>query len=322
MCRLCDRGEPQHHGRDATGGGGRNPRRHWLKTGGAIAASAGTLALFRPATTQAKDDREPEDSGRRGRRYVIRGGAVMSMDPTVGDFARGRRAGRGQEDPRRRPQPARRRRGGDRRARPHRDAGLHRHAPPPVRDGAAQLPRRRHPDQRRLGHAERRPELFRVHPADVRAGLPAAGRLHQRAVRRPLRSSTTASRRCTTSRRSITRRSTPTPRSRRCSIPAAAPPSAISRARATSPATSIRTTRPASSSSGSLERPARPMIMGGEVYLPGYETGLDDRPRSSASRSRRTSSSPFGIRPIFDELAAGRRRQRHFGIGPTTCSST
>ena len=45
---------------------------------------------------------------------------------------------------------------GDRRARPHRHAGLHRHASPPVRDGAAQLPRRRHPDQRRLGHAERR----------------------------------------------------------------------------------------------------------------------------------------------------------------------
>lgn len=29
----------------------------------------------------------PEDSGRPGRRYVIRGGAVMSMDPNVGDFA-------------------------------------------------------------------------------------------------------------------------------------------------------------------------------------------------------------------------------------------
>ena len=87
MCRLCDQGEPQHHGRDAARVGGRNARRHWLKTGGAIAASAGTLALFRPATTQAKDDREPEQSGRGGRRYLIRGGAVMSMDPKVGDFA-------------------------------------------------------------------------------------------------------------------------------------------------------------------------------------------------------------------------------------------
>src|SRR5213079_579421 len=27
-----------------------------------------------------------EDSGRPGRRYLIRGGSVMSMDPSVGDF--------------------------------------------------------------------------------------------------------------------------------------------------------------------------------------------------------------------------------------------
>ena len=73
----------------------------------------------------------------------------------------------------------------DRRARPHRDAGLHRHPPPPVRDGAAQLPGRRRADQRRLGLAKRQPDLLRVHPAQVRTGVPAAGRVHQRAVRRP-----------------------------------------------------------------------------------------------------------------------------------------
>ena len=31
-------------------------------------------------------DAAPRDSGQPGRRYVIRGGHVMSMDPTVGDF--------------------------------------------------------------------------------------------------------------------------------------------------------------------------------------------------------------------------------------------
>ena len=60
-----------------------------------------------------------------------------------------------------------------------------------------------------------------------------------------------ASRRCTTSRRSITRPSTPTPRSRAWPTRAAAAPSAISRARAPWPATSIRPTRAASRSSTS-----------------------------------------------------------------------
>jgi cytosine/adenosine deaminase-related metal-dependent hydrolase len=50
-------------------------------------ASAGGLALFAPRPALADDGpRPPEGSGRPGRRYVIRGGAVMSMDPKVGDF--------------------------------------------------------------------------------------------------------------------------------------------------------------------------------------------------------------------------------------------
>ena len=53
--------------------------------------------------------------------------------------------------------------------RPHRHAGLHRYAPPPVRDGAAQLPRRRGADQRRVGLGERQHDLLRIHSADVRA---------------------------------------------------------------------------------------------------------------------------------------------------------
>ena len=80
MCKLCDEGQPQDHAA---------PRRGFLKATGAAAAGMG---LFTPLMARADDerdrDREPEDSGRHGRRYVIRGGAVMSMDPSVGDFAR------------------------------------------------------------------------------------------------------------------------------------------------------------------------------------------------------------------------------------------
>ena len=202
-----------------------------------------------------RDEDAPQDSGRPGRRYLIRGGAVMSMDPKVGDFAAGRRAGRGQEDPRRRAEPARGRRRGDRRARPHRDARLHRYAPPPVRDGAAQLPRRRHPDQRRLGLAERgtRPTSNTFCSSSPRC----TGRrtCTSTSCSAGSASSTTASPRCTTSRRSITR-----PQHSDAAIQALfdtgrrAAFGYFESAGAACwhvPATSIRPTRPASRSSGS-----------------------------------------------------------------------
>jgi cytosine/adenosine deaminase-related metal-dependent hydrolase len=78
MCRLCDHGFPQDHS---------GSRRNFLKTAAAtgLAASALDLLMAQPAAAH-DDDREPEDSGGHGRRYVIRGGAVMSMDEKVGDF--------------------------------------------------------------------------------------------------------------------------------------------------------------------------------------------------------------------------------------------
>jgi len=87
MCKLCDEGFPQQH--DATGPG--NSRRDFLKLSSASAAAAAT-GLFNPSPAQAKgDDNDdqgpPDNSGRPGRRLLIRGGAVMSMDPSVGDFA-------------------------------------------------------------------------------------------------------------------------------------------------------------------------------------------------------------------------------------------
>jgi 5-methylthioadenosine/S-adenosylhomocysteine deaminase len=83
MCRLCDEGQPQFHSDSQLGS-----RRNFLKATGATGVAAAGLSLFgaRPAAA-AVDDRGPTDSGQPGRRYVIRGGHVMSMDPKVGDFA-------------------------------------------------------------------------------------------------------------------------------------------------------------------------------------------------------------------------------------------
>ena len=86
MCRLCDEGLPQHH----------FPlpplptRRNFLKTASAgVATATAGMSLLAAGDARADDEREPEDSGRRGRRILIRGGAVMSMDPNVGDFSVG-----------------------------------------------------------------------------------------------------------------------------------------------------------------------------------------------------------------------------------------
>ena len=80
MCKLCDDGIPQNHS---------SSRRDFLKAtvGTGVAAAGVNLFAARPAA--ARDEDEPEDTGRRGRRYIIRGGSVMSMDSQVGDFAKG-----------------------------------------------------------------------------------------------------------------------------------------------------------------------------------------------------------------------------------------
>jgi len=83
MCEKCDAGIPQTHS---------SSRRDFLKataTTGAAAAAAGA-DLFAPRPAAAHDGDPPEDTGRRGRRYIIRGGAVMTMDPSMpnkGEFA-------------------------------------------------------------------------------------------------------------------------------------------------------------------------------------------------------------------------------------------
>ena len=80
MCRLCDRGFPQDHS---------GSRRNFLKTAAATGVTASALDLLVAGQAKAHNDREPEDSGRHGRRLLIRNGAVMSMDPKVGDLPEG-----------------------------------------------------------------------------------------------------------------------------------------------------------------------------------------------------------------------------------------
>jgi len=93
MCKLCDEGKPQDHADSPRGS-----RREFLKASTAIGVGAASLNLFatRNAGAHGRDDDRgddhedaPRDSGRHRRRYIIRGGAVMSMDPAVGDFSRG-----------------------------------------------------------------------------------------------------------------------------------------------------------------------------------------------------------------------------------------
>ncbi len=86
MCILCDQGRPQNHARSQLG------RRDFLKASTAAAAAGAGLSLFNAPARAHDDDRDdpPQDSGRRGRRYVIRGGHVMTMDPSMpnkGEFA-------------------------------------------------------------------------------------------------------------------------------------------------------------------------------------------------------------------------------------------
>ena len=58
-----------------------------MKQAAATGAAAAGLGLFAAAPAAANESKAPDDTGRRGRRVLIRGGAVMSMDPAVGDFA-------------------------------------------------------------------------------------------------------------------------------------------------------------------------------------------------------------------------------------------
>lgn len=76
MCRLGIEGRPHKHF---------GSRRDFLVGAAATGVGAAGLNLFAPRLAAANDP--PIDSGRLGRRYIIRGGSVMSLDPKIGDFA-------------------------------------------------------------------------------------------------------------------------------------------------------------------------------------------------------------------------------------------
>jgi cytosine/adenosine deaminase-related metal-dependent hydrolase len=73
MCTLCDRGKPQFHS---------TSRRGFLKGTAATGLAAGAIGLFgSSAGAQGHNVNPPPDTGRPGRRYVIRNGYVMTMEP-------------------------------------------------------------------------------------------------------------------------------------------------------------------------------------------------------------------------------------------------
>src|SRR5678816_3609763 len=80
MCQLCAAGFRQKHF---------GSRRSFLKGAAATGiAAAGGLKLFAPRPALADAGGLPNGTGMPGRRYVLRGGSVMSMDPAVGDFSK------------------------------------------------------------------------------------------------------------------------------------------------------------------------------------------------------------------------------------------
>jgi cytosine/adenosine deaminase-related metal-dependent hydrolase len=73
MCILCDRGKPQLHS---------TSRRNFLKGTAATGLAAGAMALFGPsAEAQGHNVNPPPHTGEPGRQYVIRNGYVMTMEP-------------------------------------------------------------------------------------------------------------------------------------------------------------------------------------------------------------------------------------------------
>jgi len=73
MCTLCVRGRPQLHS---------TSRRDFLKGTAATGLAAGALGLFgSSAAAQGHSVNPPPHTGRPGRRYVIRNGYVMTMEP-------------------------------------------------------------------------------------------------------------------------------------------------------------------------------------------------------------------------------------------------
>src|SRR5215472_9177503 len=85
MCILCQQGQLRNHHRFGSRlSSGLGSRRSFLKGAVATGAAAAGFGLFAPRRAVA-DGGPPGGTGRPGRRYVIKGGSVMTMDG--GEFA-------------------------------------------------------------------------------------------------------------------------------------------------------------------------------------------------------------------------------------------
>jgi 5-methylthioadenosine/S-adenosylhomocysteine deaminase len=80
MCILCAQGKSRRHF---------STRRNFLKGAAATGLAAAGANLFAPRRAVADDRDMPRDGGTPGRRYVIRGGSVMTMDPSLGGVLKG-----------------------------------------------------------------------------------------------------------------------------------------------------------------------------------------------------------------------------------------
>src|SRR5262249_44815383 len=80
---MCDEARREDHTATL-----RASRRDFLKVSTAATAAAGLGLLSKPAVADGAKEDPPSDTGKPGRRYIIRGGSVMSMDPNVGNFAK------------------------------------------------------------------------------------------------------------------------------------------------------------------------------------------------------------------------------------------
>jgi 5-methylthioadenosine/S-adenosylhomocysteine deaminase len=78
MCKLCEQGHPQAHGES---------RRTTKAAAASAATAASAMGILDREPASADHGDAPEHSGHAGRRYVIRHGSVMSMDSAIGDFA-------------------------------------------------------------------------------------------------------------------------------------------------------------------------------------------------------------------------------------------
>jgi cytosine/adenosine deaminase-related metal-dependent hydrolase len=85
MCQKLCGNDVAHEGGPVKPGAS---RRQVLAMGAAALGATVACATSKPTVGAPSQEEMPRDSGTPGRRYLLKGGAVLSMDPNVGDFPR------------------------------------------------------------------------------------------------------------------------------------------------------------------------------------------------------------------------------------------